>query len=301
MLRSQNRGKNDGSDDKEEKLKKLYHQILSYCREYLPDENAAGECTQEVFAAYFETAARTEIHSPRAWLYRTADNYLHRYNRNRLRELRMTSPLPETGDETGRSGQDRLGYEPDFDRLLEESSNMDPDREAEKIFAGLSEEERKLYDLHYRQRLPLKEIAASDGLSPAASQTGWRPISLAESEYRPEEIRVARSRPAFRGSLRMVCKSGKPLWSRSSGCCARANLVTRKIRAAPKSEMTPTTLPYSLCISAALCWMPFSSSVQCASSLLAFCNTPSAFSISSLMTAVLNRLSPRITFRTSDW
>ncbi|HHV31305.1 MAG TPA: sigma-70 family RNA polymerase sigma factor [Clostridiales bacterium] len=98
MFRFPVKRSNEKENDDEEGLKKLYNQILSYCRQHLLDDTAAEECTQEVFALYFQKTSQTEIHNPRAWLYRTADNYLHRYNRNFQHEKQMTLPLPNSED-----------------------------------------------------------------------------------------------------------------------------------------------------------------------------------------------------------
>ena len=163
--------KGNRKDDEDKELKKLYNQILSYCRQYLPNDNAAMECVQEVFTTYFETAAQTDIRKPRAWLYRTADNYLHRYNRDRQREINRNSSLPDSGDEPeNRMEENKFSYNPDFDRLIETTSeeNFDVEKSVGKVLGHLTQDERKLYDLKYRQRLPIKEIAALSNVSPAS-------------------------------------------------------------------------------------------------------------------------------------
>jgi len=65
-----------------------------------------------------------------------------------------------------RLNQRFLRYDPDFDRLLEE--NIDIDKDVKKVLSGLNNDELKLYDLHYRRHLPLKELAIAYNLTVAA-------------------------------------------------------------------------------------------------------------------------------------
>ena len=165
------KGKANRKDDGSGELKKLYSQIENYCRKNLIDATSAEECTQEVFAVYFEKVSQIEIRNPRAWLYRTADNYLHRYNQRFQEEKQEIFPLhdPEKGTED--MEDIRFVYEQDF--FSEDS--VDIDKDVEKVLLGLSDDEFELYDLHFRKHLSLQELTTSYGPSiPAVKNKIYR-------------------------------------------------------------------------------------------------------------------------------
>ncbi|MVB10287.1 hypothetical protein CAFE_09690 [Caprobacter fermentans] len=144
--------KNNESED----LKKLYNQIANYCRKNLIDAASAEECTQEVFAVYFEKASQMEIRDPRAWLFRTADNYLHRFNQKFQQEKQEIFPLPNLEDDAEDMEDIRFAYEQDFDRFLEES--VDIGKEVNRILSGLSHKEQTLYHQYYKENMSIKEL-----------------------------------------------------------------------------------------------------------------------------------------------
>lgn len=164
------RGKAKKGGNENEKLKKLYNQIANYCRKNLIDTASAEECTQEVFAIYFEKASQIEICNPRAWLFRTADNYLHKYNQKFQQKKREIFPLPDPEDVDDMEDV-RFGYEQDF---FPEGS-VDIDKDVEKVLSGLNDDEFELYDLHFRKRLSLQELTISyDSSIPAVKNKIYR-------------------------------------------------------------------------------------------------------------------------------
>ncbi|QNK42261.1 RNA polymerase sigma factor [Caproicibacter fermentans] len=150
------RGKANRKDSESEELKKLYHQILSYCRKNLIDAGSAEECTQDVFSVYFEKAAQIKIRNPRAWLFRTADNYLHKYNQKFQQEKQSIFPLPNLEDDAEDMEDIRFAYEQDFDRFWEES--VDIDKEVNQVLSGLSHAEQTLYHQYYKENMSIKEL-----------------------------------------------------------------------------------------------------------------------------------------------
>lgn len=149
------REKASRKDNESEELKKLYNQITNYCRKNLIDAASAEECTQEVFAVYFEKASQIEIRNPRAWLFRTADNYLHRYNQKFQQEKQEIFPLPNP--EGAEDMEDiRFVYEQDFDRFLEES--VDIGEEVNQVLSGLSHAEQILYHQYYKENMSIKAL-----------------------------------------------------------------------------------------------------------------------------------------------
>ena len=165
------RGKAHRGDNENEDLKKLYSQIINYCRKNLINAASAEECTQDVFAIYFEKASQIEIRNPRAWLFRTADNYLHKYNQKFRQEKQEIFPLPDPEDDNEDMEDIRFGYEQDF---FPEGS-VDIDRDVEKVLSRLSDDEFELYDLHFRKHISLQELTTSYGPSiPAVKNKIYR-------------------------------------------------------------------------------------------------------------------------------
>lgn len=148
--------KSNRKDSDNEELKKLYKQISNYCRKNLIDATSAEECTQDVFAIYFEKATQIEIRNPRAWLYRTADNYLHRYNQKFQKEKQEIFPLPDPEGNAEHMEDIRFFYEEDFDRYLEES--VDIFKEVNRVLSGLSHDEQILYHQYYKENMSIKKL-----------------------------------------------------------------------------------------------------------------------------------------------
>lgn len=148
------REKANRKDNESEGLEKLYHQILSYCRKNLIDAASAEECAQDVFSVYFEKAAQIKIRNPRAWLFRTADNYLHRYNQKFQQEKQEIFPLPNPEDGAEDMEDIRFVYEQDFFR----EDNADIDEEMNQVLSGLSYAEQTLYHQYYKENMSIKEL-----------------------------------------------------------------------------------------------------------------------------------------------
>ncbi|NLJ30476.1 MAG: sigma-70 family RNA polymerase sigma factor [Clostridiales bacterium] len=154
MLHKQKREKLQATDEAAEQY---YTEILAYCRYHLNfDRPTAEECTQDVFAAFFEYSADSEIRFPRAWLYRTADNYINRYRRCMEKQKATILTFPEE-ENHAIWGNPALTYNQDFDRIFDRSINIE--KYAERVVACLSRDELKLYRLYYQDHLSLNEIA----------------------------------------------------------------------------------------------------------------------------------------------
>lgn len=146
-------GGNKEKKDSNQEISDLYKQILNYCRYHLRNDEAAKDCTQDIFSLYFEKTAQCQIHNPKAWLYRTADNFLHRYNRNLQKEEQKNAPLPETDIAEDR----RFAYDQNFDLFSEE--NVDIEKDMEMIFSELSQEEHTLWNQYFKEQLQIKKLA----------------------------------------------------------------------------------------------------------------------------------------------
>lgn len=108
---------------------------------------SADDCVQEAFLVYYNRMlSGEEIENPRAYLYRTADNFLKRAVEDYARSLKRTVPLDEAEELCG-------------DILPFDLENTDYDALAQKLLDTLSEQEKQFYKLKYIERLPLSAIA----------------------------------------------------------------------------------------------------------------------------------------------
>lgn len=134
---------------------KYYQSIFKYCRVRLGEfSEHAEDCVQDTFVILQRKLTEGEkIEQPRAFLYRTADNFVKRtvehYSKERKRTVELTeaenAPAPPII----------------FD-------DFDYDEFARILIATLSEQEQELYILKYVQQKSLKEIAEILNIQPTA-------------------------------------------------------------------------------------------------------------------------------------
>ncbi len=134
---------------------KYYQSIFKYCRVRLGEFNEHTEdCVQDAFIILQQKLNDGEIiEQPRAFLYRTADNFVKRtvghYSKERKRTVELTeaenAPAPP---------------------II--SDDFDYDEFARILIATLSEQEQELYILKYVQQKSLKEIAEILNVQPTA-------------------------------------------------------------------------------------------------------------------------------------
>ncbi len=135
--------------------------LFNYCISRLDgSREAADDCVQEAFIVFYKRLLDgEEFENTRAFLYRTADNFVKRQKQKDASELRRHVPL-ESANEIGVTD----------DEYLEKLNLIDYD-ECAKIFLDfLTYEEKQIYDLRYIQRISVEEIADKLRISrPAAS------------------------------------------------------------------------------------------------------------------------------------
>lgn len=151
-------------ETKDETAGKHYAEILAYCRYHLNfDKSAAEECAQDVFTAFFEHTAYSEIQNPRAWLYRTADNYINRYKRDLAKQKSMILTFPDEEEDDNITKDDKFVFNQDLDYFFDNTINVEI--YTEKILACLDKEEFELYRLHFKEHLSFQEIANINALT----------------------------------------------------------------------------------------------------------------------------------------
>ncbi|MBQ7122030.1 MAG: sigma-70 family RNA polymerase sigma factor [Clostridia bacterium] len=135
--------------------------LFNYCISRLDGaREAADDCVQETFIVFYQKLLDGEhFENPRAFLYRTADNFVKRQKQKAASELRREVPLESAADisvsdEEYAARLDLIDYE-----------------ECAKILINLlGDDEKRMYDLRYIQKIGVEEIAERLAISrPAAS------------------------------------------------------------------------------------------------------------------------------------
>lgn len=146
----------------DEKLKEAYSRcylpLIKYCNVRMGDAKLSAEdCVQEAFLVYYNRLLSGEnIENPRAYLYRTTDNFVKRAVDAYSKTLKRTVPLEQAEELQSKD-------------LPFDTENTDYDALAQKLLNTLSEQEKEFYRLKYIEQLPLSEIAEKLEISPTAA------------------------------------------------------------------------------------------------------------------------------------
>lgn len=134
---------------------KYYQSLFKYCRVRLGEfSEHAEDCVQDAFVILQRKLTEGEtIEQPRAFLYRTADNFVKRTTEHYIKERTRTVDL-DTAESTPAPP------------II--SDDFDYDAFAQILISTLTEQEQELYILKYVQQKSLKEIAELLGIQPTA-------------------------------------------------------------------------------------------------------------------------------------
>ena len=135
--------------------------LFNYCLSRLDgSREAADDCVQETFIVFYNKLLDgEEFENPRAFLYRTADNFVKRQKQRAASELKHQVPL-ETAADIGVTD----------DEYFEKLDLIDYEECAKILLNLLTAEEKRIYDLRYIQKIGVEELAERLGISrPAAS------------------------------------------------------------------------------------------------------------------------------------
>ncbi len=135
--------------------------LFNYCLSRLEcSQEAADDCVQEAFIVFYDKLLEGEqFENPRAFLYRTADNFVKRQKQMTAKEQQRHVPLEEA-----------VGIGTLDDEYTERLSLIDYDECAKLLINLLTDEEKQIYDLRYVRKIGIEELAESLGISrPAAS------------------------------------------------------------------------------------------------------------------------------------
>lgn len=138
----------------EDLYNEYYKKILAYCNVKLHfDTVNAEDCTQRVFETlYVKMKDFYSMENVKAWLYRTADNYI----KKRCREWKNESETIHYQQIEGMEDSEAFSEMPNYDDLF--SSNQIEEYKA-KVIEGLSPTNKELYQLRFVQKVSYKDLA----------------------------------------------------------------------------------------------------------------------------------------------
>ena len=144
-------------------FEECYHEyrvkLFNYCLARLSgNREEADDCVQESFTLFYvKLKAGEEFEHPRAFLYRTAENFVKRQKEKNAKALTRNVPIDDV----------EIGTETEFFQRLEE---IDFEAFAERLISCLSEKEKEIYSQRYIQKMSVEEMAEKSGVSrPAMS------------------------------------------------------------------------------------------------------------------------------------
>jgi RNA polymerase sigma-70 factor (ECF subfamily) len=152
-------------------VKGYYEKILKFCAYALGGNiNLAEDCTQDIFLILYENMSNLKDYDRiGGWLYKTAGNISKRYAASLRRERAKFAAVPGSGgEEGGETPVDRIaakGITSEEERLAEEEAIA---RAAAAIGKRLKPKDEEILDLAFRQKRPLKEVAARLNISLSA-------------------------------------------------------------------------------------------------------------------------------------
>ena len=135
--------------------------LFKYCLSRLDgSRETADDCVQETFIVFYNKLLDGEqFENPRAFLYRTADNFVKRQKQKDAMELRHNVSLDEAEQISVSDSE-----------YTERLSLIDYEECAKILLNLLTDEEKQIYALRYIQKIGVEEIAERLGISrPAAS------------------------------------------------------------------------------------------------------------------------------------
>jgi RNA polymerase sigma factor (sigma-70 family) len=152
-----------------------YGQILKFCAYALGGNlSLAEDCAQDIFLILYENMSRLrDYDNIGGWLYKTAGHIVKRYAAS-LRKERAKFVLPP-GEDSETLPVDRIAagknIKTEEEQIAEEEAIG---RAAALIRKRLTVRDKAMLELAFRQKLPLKEVAArlNIGLSAAKSRSG---------------------------------------------------------------------------------------------------------------------------------
>jgi RNA polymerase sigma factor (sigma-70 family) len=154
-------------------VKRYYEKILKFCAYALGGNmSSAEECTQDIFLILYENMARLKDYDKiGGWLYKTAGNISKRYAASLRKERNIVAAPFTNADGSGEDPLDSIAAKntgSEEDRIAEEKAI---DAAAAGIRTILKPKDEQILELAFRQKRPLKEVAARLNISLSAAKS----------------------------------------------------------------------------------------------------------------------------------
>jgi RNA polymerase sigma-70 factor (ECF subfamily) len=158
-------------------VNRYYGKILKFCAYALGgNRSAAEDCTQDIFLILYENMARLKDYDKiGGWLYKTADHISKQYAASLRRERQrfaVPSPAFDVGGEAVTGSIEGIAAENSItseeNRIAEERALA---RAAAEIGKRLTSGDEQILRLAFREKRPLKEVAARLDISLSAAKS----------------------------------------------------------------------------------------------------------------------------------
>jgi RNA polymerase sigma-70 factor (ECF subfamily) len=156
-------------------VKLYYERILKFYAYALGgNRSAAEDCSQDVFLILYENMPRLKDYDKiGGWLYKTAGNISKQYAASfRKERAKFAGPFPASGAGEGETPLDSIAAESSVkteeEQVAEEKTLA---RAAAEIGKRLKPKDEQMLELAFRQKRPLKEVAARLNISLSAAKS----------------------------------------------------------------------------------------------------------------------------------
>jgi RNA polymerase sigma factor (sigma-70 family) len=153
-------------------VSRYYEKILKFCCYALGGNmGSAEDCTQDIFLILYENMDRLKDYDKiGGWLYKTAGHLSKQYAASLRKERKLfAAPFVDHGEEESPvnciAAKEITGEE---DRIAEEEAI---DRAAGEIQKRIKPFDRRVLELAFQKKYPLKEVAARLGISLSAAKS----------------------------------------------------------------------------------------------------------------------------------
>ena len=156
-------------------VKRYYERILKFCAYALGgNRSAAEDCTQDIFLILYENMERLRDYDKiGGWLYKTAGNISKQYAASLRKErAKFAAPFSAFEGGGGETPLDNIAVDnrvkTEEERIAEEKALA---RAAAEIGKRLTPKDGQILELAFRQKYPLKEVAARLNISLSAAKS----------------------------------------------------------------------------------------------------------------------------------
>ncbi|MDR0557230.1 MAG: sigma-70 family RNA polymerase sigma factor [Treponema sp.] len=157
-------------------VSRYYEKILKFCSYALGGRRSAAEdCTQDIFLILYENMSKLRDYDTiGGWLYKTAGNVSKQYAASRRKE-RKRFAAPAVGFAAVEHEESPLDSIADERPIKSEQDRIDEERTidwaAGEIKKQLKGDDERVLELAFRQKQPLKKVAARLGISLSAAKS----------------------------------------------------------------------------------------------------------------------------------